>query len=87
MVLESGGSEHGSEVAATAELETEISLIANSDDIALERLAGDAANSGAKSELNARMQQLETAGSSIVQDGKEISGAIVSVEEKCHDAA
>ena len=27
------------------------------------------------------MQQLETAGSSIVQDGEEISGAIVSVEE------
>ena len=81
MVLESGDSEHGSEGAATAAVETEISLIANSDDIALERLAGDAANSGAKSELNARMQQLETAGSSIVQDGEEISGAIVSVEE------
>ena len=81
MVLESGDSEHGSEVATTAELETDVSLIANSDDIALERLADDAANSGAKSELNARIQQLETAGSSIVQDGEKISGAIVSVEE------
>lgn len=81
MVLESGDSEHGSEVATTAELDTDVALIVNSDDIALERLADDAANSGAKSELNARMQQLETAGSSIVQDGEEISGAIVSVEE------
>ena len=81
MVLESGDSEHSSEVVATATVESETSLIANSDDIALERLADDAANSGAKSELNARMQQLETAGSSIVQDGEEISGAIVSVEE------
>ena len=82
IVLESGDSESASEVVVTtATEEGEISLVSDSDDAALARLADDAANSGAKSELNARIQQLETAGSSIVQEGESIAGAIVSVEE------
>lgn len=83
MILESGDSGHGEESAGSAlVVTTDASAgIAVADSEVLERLATDVSNSGAKSELAARRQQLATAGTAIMQKGDEVDGAIVSVSE------
>ncbi len=86
MVLESGDSEHvsdshHSEVDHLAGNSPQVTMNNSGDTEVLERLAADATNSGAKSELTARQRQFETAGTTIVQEGDDIAGAIVSVEE------
>ncbi|MGI9474653.1 MAG: cytochrome c oxidase subunit 3 [Rubripirellula sp.] len=54
---------------------------ASVDEAVLERLATDASNSGVQSELAAREQQTAVAGTSVVSDRDQISGAISTVEE------
>ena len=85
MVLESGDSEHAADdhqAHATTELEqtTAVQLISSGESQVLESLATES-NTGIQSELSARQRQFDTAGTGIVQEGDEIAGAIVSVEE------
>ena len=85
MVLESGDSEHATDdhlTHATEAIEQSetMQLISTGENQVLESLATDS-NTGIKSELTARQTQLETAGSAIIQEGDEIAGAIISVEE------
>jgi cytochrome c oxidase subunit 3 len=85
MVLESGDSEHAADdhhAHATTELErtTAVQLVSSGESQVLESLATES-NTGIQSELSARQRQFDTAGTAIVQEGDEIAGAIVSVEE------
>ena len=83
MILEGGDSGHESETVAeqTVDATDDATLAIATDSKVLERLASDSANSGAQSELTARRQQLDVAGSAIMQKGDEIAGAIVDVEQ------
>lgn len=54
--------------------------VADVDATLLERLATDVTNSGVQSELAAREQQASVAGTSVVSDTEQISGAISGVE-------
>lgn len=69
----SAAEDHGAVHADTA--------VADVDATVLERLATDATNSGVQSELAAREQQTAVAGTSVVTDTEQISGAISGVEE------
>ena len=83
MILEGRDSGHESETVAEQTVDaTDVATLAiATDSKVLERLASDSANSGAQSELTARRQQLDVAGSAIMQKGDEIAGAIVDVEQ------
>ncbi|MEM8669894.1 MAG: cytochrome c oxidase subunit 3 [Planctomycetota bacterium] len=68
------------EIAATEPEGTVEAGTTESETGLLERLATDETNSGVRSELEARQRQAEVAGSAVVTDADQVSGAIASVE-------
>ena len=80
MILESGDSSHSEDEGLEEEVMMAEAVELGNESV-LQKISRDDTNSGAKSELIARARQSDTAGTSIVQEGQIISGAIVSVEE------